>query len=163
MSQPFVRSLFSGLVLPAAGLVSTFALAAPAYAASTIEVSKSATGHVTIFGTQASDSVDINGGGSTINVSSILNSVTAGTGCVQLGATVRCSGVGSVGVHTLSGDDSVRNSTNLRSFLDGGVGNDRLTGGSEHDNIQGGAGNDFANGAGGIDTCNAETESSCEQ
>ncbi|MEV0201009.1 hypothetical protein [Nonomuraea sp. NPDC050691] len=118
--------------------------------------------------------LDVNGSaGSSITVTDTLAQVTAGAGCQQLGALVRCSTVGvtRLSVTASLGDDAVRNNTNIPSTLSGGPGRDRVFGGSAADTLSGGtgddilnggAGTDLANGGADVDRCTAETEVNCE-
>ena len=87
----------------------------------------------------------------------------AGSGCVQLGAAVKCDGVSSVGYNGNGGDDSFRNDTSLLVSANGGAGTDRYTGGPGEDRFRGGLGSDIVNGGNGSDFCDAETESACER
>lgn len=59
--------------------------------------------------------------------------------------------VGSVVVFAGDGNDSVTVRGNLRSFIEGGDGNDRITGGNGDDALNGGRGNDRINGGRGDD------------
>ncbi|MEV6052813.1 hypothetical protein [Streptomyces sp. NPDC052107] len=87
-----------------------------------------------------------------------LSGVTAGPGCTQLTATTaRCGSAGSVGQLTISvgdQDDTVTNSTGIRSVIDAGPGNDIVNGGTGNDTINAGTGTDTVNGGGGNDTIN---------
>jgi Ca2+-binding RTX toxin-like protein len=145
----------------AATAATTLLGAAPAYAATPVTTSVS-TSTVFVTGTASADSVTASGGNGTITLSSLLGPISAGPGCVQLGATVRCSGVRAIVFSGGEGDDAFRNDTSTPSDLFGQLGNDRLSGGSGNDVIRGASGTDFAFGLGGFDSCIAENESGCE-
>jgi Ca2+-binding RTX toxin-like protein len=109
---------------------------------------------VIIGGTNGNESIDINqSGGNRVLISSVLHSVTAGTGCDQLGSVVSCPATqGRVQARMASGDDVVRvNTSTIASTLIGGAGSDRLSGGSAPDSVNGGDGDDFLFGNGGND------------
>lgn len=160
-TSPRPRRLVTGLAVIAAAAATTLLGAAPASAA-TVATARVTAGNMIVVGSDFGDSITASGGNSTIDVSNTLGSITAGTGCVQLGAVVRCSGVNAIAFSGLGGDDTFRNNTSLPGNLRGGNGNDRLTGGSGDDRISGNLGTDFAFGLGGFDTCIAENESGCE-
>jgi len=152
--------LAAGLVVTAAA--TTLLGAVPASAqGSSVAVSASA-GRMLVTGTGFGESITASGSNGTVFLSNLLGSVTAGQGCTQLGATVRCTDVNVVMFAGLGGDDTYRNDTAIRSILSGGVGNDRITGGPGKDTIRGGDGVDFAFGRGGVDACVAENEVDCE-
>jgi Ca2+-binding RTX toxin-like protein len=153
--------LAAGLSVAAAATATTLLGAAPAYAATPVTTSVSG-GTLNVVGTGFGDSVTANGGNGVVTLSNLLGSITAGTGCTQLGSTVRCTGVNALQFSGLGGDDTFRNNTSTRSFLAGGAGSDRITGGPGNDVIRGGSGVDFAFGQGGLDICTAENESGCE-
>ncbi|MFI5935878.1 calcium-binding protein [Actinoplanes sp. NPDC051494] len=83
--------------------------------------------------------------------------ITAGKGCKKVKGDktrVRCTtkkNPGRVDIYTYDRGDSVVNRTGLRSVIDGGTGNDRITGGPKRDDILGGKGNDKIWGLGGRD------------
>ncbi|WP_223166819.1 calcium-binding protein [Nonomuraea sp. SYSU D8015] len=159
----------AAIALAGAALATSAALASPAHAAgATISVSN---GVALVVGTSGNDSVDITGSGSVITVSSVLHGVTASTGCTQLGAVVRCTGVTRISASLGAGDDVVRLTGGIRASLSGSTGSDRLSGGNGNDTLLGGSGDDFltgnggtdtANGGAGFDRCSAETRTSCE-
>jgi Ca2+-binding RTX toxin-like protein len=136
--------------------------ATPAYAQSNSVTTSVSDGTLNVVGTSFGDNVSASGSSGTVTVSNLAGSITAGNGCTQLGATVRCAGVSGIQFSGLSGDDTFRNDTSTRSFLSGGAGSDRITGGPGADVIRGGSGTDFAFGQGGFDICTAENESGCE-
>jgi hypothetical protein len=162
--------LTAGITLVAATTATTLLGATtPAYAAQSTPSAAVTFGLLGVTGSTVADVITATGSNGTISLSNSLGSITAGTGCVQLGATVRCTGVkliefqDSGGEFGGGGDDTFRNNTSTRSNLFGGFGNDKLTGGSGKDRIAGGPGTDAANGGLGVDSCTAETESNCEQ
>jgi hypothetical protein len=90
-------------------------------------------------------------------------SLTAGLGCIQVGAAVKCDNVSRIKFIGGAGDDTFRNDSGLPVQLEGGPGRDRLSGGPANDAIIGGADSDFAFGGPGTDTCSqSENESGCE-
>ena len=153
--------LAAGLTVAAAATASALLGATPAYAATTVTAAMDGS-RVLIIGTDFSDSITASGSGSTVNLSNLLGSISAGNGCTQLGATVRCTGATSVKFVGMPGNDTFQNNTALPSSLFGGLGSDRLTGGPAADRISGGSDADFAFGQGGLDSCTAENESGCE-
>lgn len=168
---PWVKAL----VAIAATGGSALAFSAPAQAAfAPVNVERSGTTIFVRAGSEA-NGIDLNGSaGSSMTVTDTLVSVTAGAGCQQLGALVRCSTVGVTRVVVTAGlgNDAVRNNTNIASTLSGGGGFDRLFGGSAADAINGGSGDDILSGGAGSDTldggtgidrCTGEFESNCEQ
>jgi Ca2+-binding RTX toxin-like protein len=152
----------AGLAVTAGATATTLLGATPAFAQTNSVTTTVTGGTLNVVGTGFGDSVTANGGSGTVTLSNLLGSIKAGTGCTQLGATVRCTGVNAVQFSGLGGDDTFRNNTSTRSFLSGGAGSDRITGGPGADVIRGGSGTDFAFGQGGTDICTAETESGCE-
>jgi len=153
--------LAAGLTVAAAATASTLLGATPAYAAAPVTTFVNG-GALFIDGTVLGDSVTASGTNGTVTLSNLIGSITAGPGCVQLGAEVRCSGVTFMRFAAFGGDDTFTNNTSTRSVLNGMSGNDRLTGGSGNDDIDGGRGVDSAFGQGGSDKCAAENESGCE-
>jgi Ca2+-binding RTX toxin-like protein len=153
--------LAAGLSVAAATTATTLLGATPAYAASPVTTFLN-DGALFIDGSSIGDSVTATGNSGTVTLSNTLGTITAGSGCVQLGASVKCSGVTFIRFAGFAGDDSFTNDTSIRSVLSGGGGNDRMTGGSGDDRIDGGRLTDAAFGRGGTDTCNAESESTCE-
>src|SRR4051794_28683548 len=77
--------------------------------------------------------------------------VSPGTGCLADGATALCGGVTSIEVTGTALADTMRNSTAVKSRLDGGEGGDTLFGGAAADVLDGGSGDDSADGGGGDD------------
>ncbi|GAA2288109.1 hypothetical protein GCM10010149_38260 [Nonomuraea roseoviolacea subsp. roseoviolacea] len=174
------KALLAGAALTGSALL----LGAPAHAHSSpasdaraalapVVVSRTGSTIAVRAGAEA-NGLDINGSaGASITVTDTLAQVTAGAGCQQLGALVRCSTVGvtRLSVTASLGDDAVRNNTDIPSALSGGPGRDRVFGGSAADTLSGGTGDDIlsggagvdhVNGGDGVDTCTAETEVNCE-
>ena len=153
--------LVAGLSVAAAVTGTTLLGAAPAYAATPVIASVS-NGTLNIKGSSFGDGVVASNSNGAFTLSTTTGSITAGTGCQQLGTVVTCSGFDLMVFSGLLGDDTFKNDTSMRSFLSGGPGSDRITGGPGNDVIRGGDGSDFAFGRGGFDTCTAESESDCE-
>ena len=167
MSHTITRSrrfsrLAAGLTVAAAATATTLLGASPAYAQSNAVTAKMFGSSLYVTGTAFGDSVSATNASGAVRLSSLLGPITAGQGCVQLGAAVQCSGVSQIRYFGKDGDDTVRNDTAVRLAAFGGNGTDRLTGGSNNDTLNGDAGVDFVFGQGGIDRCTAENESSCE-
>jgi Ca2+-binding RTX toxin-like protein len=158
--------LAAGLAVAAASVSGTLLGVTPAYAQGDSLIASMSDGVLIVngaTGANIADGVSASGGNGTIRLSNLQGPITAGRGCVQLGATVQCSGVNTIYFNGFGGDDTFRNNTSTPSRLFGSSGNDRLTGGSANDQIDGGSGVDFAFGQGGFDTCTtAENRSSCE-
>ena len=155
--------LAAGVSVAAATSAVTLLAAAPAQAATPVTVTKALGTVMRINGSDGQESLRITVFNGAVTVSNTLGSVQAGSGCVQLGAAVKCDGVSSVGYNGNGGDDSFRNDTSLLVSANGGAGTDRYTGGSGEDRFRGGPGSDIVNGGNGSDFCDAETESACER
>ncbi|HEX2248431.1 MAG TPA: hypothetical protein VHH13_12875 [Arthrobacter sp.] len=157
----------SALLLTAAGVAITTAMAVPAYAADPIKVRLSPIqggNGMSVSGTTVRDVFQFDGSGSTVTISASTGPVSALSGCTQIGASkVQCSGVVLIQALSGSGNDVITNNTAVRMGVNGGSDNDTLVGGSGKDTLNGGFGVDDANGRGGIDTCSAEILLSCEE
>ena len=154
--------LAAGVSVAAATSALTLLAAAPAQAATPVTVTKALGTVMRINGSDGQESLRLTVFNGAVTVSNTLGSVQAGSGCVQLGAAVKCDGVSSVGYNGNGGDDSFRNDTSLLVSANGGAGDDRYTGGPGQDRFRGGLGSDIVNGGNGSDHCDAETESACE-
>jgi Ca2+-binding RTX toxin-like protein len=154
--------LAAGVSVAAATSALTLLAAAPAQAATPVTVTKALGTVMRINGSDGQESLRLTVFNGAVTVSNTLGSVQAGSGCVQLGAAVKCDGVSSVGYNGNGGDDSFRNDTSLLVSANGGAGDDRYTGGPGQDRFRGGLGSDIVNGGNGSDFCDAETESACE-
>ena len=167
MSQFRTRRGVSALLLTAAGVAITAAMAVPVHAAGPIKariVAIQGGNGMATSGTTARDVFQFDGSGGTITVSSSTGPVSAGAGCTQVGTSaVRCSGVVLIQAFGGSGNDNIRNNTAVPMGVNGQSDNDTLIGGPGRDTLNGGFGSDFANGRGGRDTCAAETVVSCEE
>lgn len=157
-----VTRLAAGVSVAAATSALTLLAAAPAQAATPVTVTKALGTVMRINGSDGQESLRLTVFNGAVTVSNTLGSVQAGSGCVQLGAAVKCDGVSSVGYNGNGGDDSFRNDTSLLVSANGGAGDDRYTGGPGQDRFRGGLGSDIVNGGNGSDFCDAETESACE-
>jgi len=167
------RTIFArmaaGLLATAAAMGLALASVPAAHASeSKILVEVSGTRIMRISGTSIGDNAVATGGsssgsGTQILVSSAVNQLTAGLGCIQVGAAVKCDNVSRIKFIGGAGDDTFRNDSGLPVQLEGGPGRDRLSGGPANDAIIGGADSDFAFGGPGTDTCSqSENESGCE-
>lgn len=156
------RRLAAGLTVAAAATAAAVLGASPAAAqpdAVTISVSA---GTLLVGGTPGNDTVTATGA-DVVVLSNLTGRVTAGAGCAQLGAVVRCTGVeNAIRFDAQAGDDKLENKTTIFSAQSGGSGNDILIGGPVGDRLVGGDGVDRASGGDGRDICDAETETACE-
>ncbi len=158
-----VARIAAGVSVAAAASALTLLAAAPAQAATPVSVTKALGTVMRIAGSDGQESLRVSILNGAVTVSNTLGSVKAGSGCVQLGAAVRCDGVTSIGYNGNGGDDSFRNDTSLLASASGGAGADRYSGGPGEDRFRGGPGDDVVNGGNGSDICDAETESACER
>lgn len=168
MSQFRIRRTASALLLAAASVTATVALAGPAHAGTDpIKVRSTAIqggNGISISGTTVRDVIRITNSGSTIRVSSTTGPVTAFAPCVQKGAEAECKGAVSIQAFGGSGNDEINNDSSIRMGANGGSGDDILRGGSNNDSaLNGGLGFDTSDGRGGRDTCSAEKVISCEE
>ena len=164
MSRTVIRPrraahLAAGLTVAAAA---TLLGAAPAHAQSITVTASVSAGTLMVGGTTAQDTITATGG-NVVVLSNLTGRITAGAGCAQLGAVVRCTGVANaIRFDALAGDDKFENRTTTFSAQSGGPGNDILIGGSVGDRLIGGDGVDRAFGGDGRDECDAESETACE-
>jgi Ca2+-binding RTX toxin-like protein len=164
--------LAAGLAVAAATTATTLLGAAPAYAQASSTTATMSGTVLRVTGTSFGNVITATGGNGVVSLSNLTGAITAvAPGCTQLGAVVRCTGVGSISFSGLGGDDKFDNKTSTPATLRGGSGNDILLGGSRNDSLSGGSGNDnlvgnagsdSASGGLGTDGCNAEIETSCE-
>ncbi len=114
--------LAAGVSVAAATSALTLLAAAPAQAATPVTVTKALGTVMRINGSDGQESLRLTVFNGAVTVSNTLGSVQAGSGCVQLGAAVKCDGVSSVGYNGNGGDDSFRNDTSLLVSANGGAG-----------------------------------------
>ena len=108
-----------------------------------------ANGPLSYTGTAGTDSVSLTVSGSVLSL--IVDSVIT--------KHYRVSGVTSVSINTLGGDDTITIGPGVRACtIDGGMGNDSITAGDGADSIRGDAGNDTILGGAGNDTIMGNTE-----
>ena len=105
--------LAAGVSVAAATSALSLLAAAPAQAATPVTVTKALGTVMRINGSDGQESLRLTVFNGAVTVSNTLGSVQAGSGCVQLGAAVKCDGVHSVGYNGNGGDDSFRNDTSL--------------------------------------------------
>ncbi|MBI4897580.1 MAG: hypothetical protein HY827_04345 [Actinobacteria bacterium] len=117
-----------------------------------------------IAGAGSNNDLNVSLSGSTYTITDTAADLTPGTGCTAVTANqVTCgsTGVTSLSISGLDGNDSLRNTAATPATIDGGDGNDSLTGGSgadsliggnNDDSLEGAAGNDSLNGGAGTDT-----------
>jgi Ca2+-binding RTX toxin-like protein len=82
--------------------------------------------------------------------------LTPGVGCAPVAgdpraATCVASGVSELNAYLGDSNDMLQNGLSLRSFVDGGPGNDDLFGGPGQDSLDGGTGSDTIRGGAGLD------------
>ncbi|MFD3705309.1 hypothetical protein ACFWUP_19390 [Nocardia sp. NPDC058658] len=156
------------------GILTSFAVAGPAHAATTVGVVMNGT-ELRMTGSDFSDDIEIRAEGNALVVVSRSAKIFNGSdsGCTRVNdSSVRCVGAATLSVQLGLGNDRFLNNTNRPGVISGNVGVDDITGGAGDDTLSGGNGNDTLDGAGGrdtvtggnnIDKCIGEVESpTCE-
>jgi Ca2+-binding RTX toxin-like protein len=144
LSAPFLKCLFPACCLLLA--------AAPSAFAGTVQLD----GKTLVYTAAAGEAnrVTITAGASSISVSEIGPSVTAGGGCSSTGpssATCPATAITAISVSTGDGNDTARVNGSIPATFYDGPGNDTMTGGSAGDTFVSGTGADVLGGGAGVD------------